>query len=64
MQFDRSKLLLFVSIVLTSGGMSFHLFSVVREYLKFDHDEVMVSTGENPVFPDVTVCNTDSINGG
>ena len=46
-----------------ASGMSYQLYSVVDKYLKYDYDEVTLSSTENPVFPDVTVCNMDAIYG-
>ena len=52
-----------VTLIALCSGMSYQLYSLVDKYLKYDYDEVTLSSTDNPVFPDVTVCNMDAIYG-
>ncbi len=60
---DRINILVWHLIIfLAFACLSFHLYTLISKYLKYDYDETTTLVFESPVFPDVTLCNMDAIN--
>ncbi len=50
-------------IILAFIFLTLHLSMLINKYLQYDYDETTILLTESPVFPDVTLCNMDPLNG-
>ncbi len=51
-----------VILILALVAESFHLYTIVREYLDYNyHETIVTSTDIYPEFPDVTLCDNSGL---
>ncbi len=49
-------------ICVAFGCLTYHLYTLIDKYLAYNYDETTTLVFDNPVFPDITLCNMDAIN--